>query len=253
MVSVNTIGAREEFARRLRASAAETRVNVGEVERTASKIGGGVLLAAGLMKGGLKGLLMAGLGGALLYRGSTGHCPVYEALGADTSDAEPGPMSSVRAQRGVRVEDSVTITGPSPQEVYTFWRDYANLARFMGQVVSVTDLGGGRSHWIVTGPLGTTLEYDAQIHNEVPGSLIAWRSIGEGDLDTAGTVTFETAPGHRGTIVRINQKFDPPGGRLGVAIARWLGADPQAVTRENLRRLKQLFESGELAPAVEPV
>ncbi len=116
----------------------------------------------------------------------------------------------------------------------------------MSNVESVTDQGNGRSHWVIKGPFGSFLKYDAQIHNEVPGELIAWRSIGEGDLDTAGSVHFDAAPGDRGTVVRVNQKFDPPGGKLGIAVARLLGADPSSQTRENLRRLKQILEAGEM-------
>ena len=229
MASARTIQAREDAARALWQGGAHE-VNVGETERLASKVGGGVLLAAGLLKGGLKGLVMAGVGGALLYRGTTGKCHLYEAIGASTHDQDPGPLSSVRAQHGVRVEESVTIAGKSPDEVFRFWRDYANLPKFMGNVESVTDQGNGRSHWVIKGPFGSFLKYDAQIHTEAPGELIAWRSIGEGDLDTAGSVHFDAAPGDRGTVVRVNQKFDPPGGKLGIAVARLLApiAEPDS-------------------------
>lgn len=246
MVSASTIQSREDIAREV-GRREERWVNVGESERLVSQVGGGVLLAVGLLRGGVKGLITAGLGGALLYRGMTGHCHLYEALGASTAEAEQGPMSSVRAQHGTRVEEAVTIAGKSPEEVYRYWRDYANLPRFMSHVESVTDLGNGRSHWVVKGPFGSVLEYDTQIHNETPGAMIAWRSIGDGDLDTAGSIHFEPAPGNRGTVVRVNQKFDPPGGKLGIAVARLLGADPHTQTRESLRRLKQILEAGEIA------
>lgn len=247
MISTRTIQAREEAARADWRRNDWAAINVGDPERMASKVGGGVLLAFGLLRGGIKGLLTAGIGGALLYRGMTGHCSLYQAIGANTADPEPGPMNSVAAGHGVRVEDAVMISGKSPEEVYRFWRDYANLPRFMSHVASVTDLGQGRSRWTVKGPLGTTLRYIAVIHNETPGELIAWRSIGEGDLDTAGSVRFEAAPGARGTVVRINQKFAPPGGTFGIAVARVLGTDPWSQTKENLRNLKRLLESAEPA------
>jgi uncharacterized membrane protein len=220
-------------------------INVGEDERLLSKIGGGLLVGIGLMRGGPKGLILAGLGGALLYRGATGHCSLYHALGANTAEEERGPMDSVPAQTGVRVEEAVTVNR-TPEELFRFWRDYSNLPKFMADVESVTGQGV-HSHWVARGPLGRTLQWDAEIHNEIPGELIAWRSLDGGDLDTAGSVHFTAAPGGRGTVVRINQKFDPPGGKLGIAVAKLLGRDPAGQIRESLSRFKQLMEAGEIA------
>lgn len=153
-------------------------------------------------------------------------------------------MDSVPAGAGVRVEEAITIDRPA-MDIYHFWRDYANLPRFMGDIESVTG-SGSHSHWVAKEPLGVSLEWDAEIHNDVPGELIAWRSTG-GQVETAGSVHFAPAPGGRGTEVRVNQKFNPPGGRLAVAAARLLGHDPASLTRANLRRLKALMEAGEIA------
>lgn len=220
-------------------------VNVGEVERMASKVGGGVLVGLGLMKGGLKGLVLAGLGGALLYRGASGHCSLYEALGADTADEhEPGPSGAVPAGAGVRVEEAITIDR-SPEEVYRFWRDHANLPRFMHAIESVTSEDGVRSHWKTVGALGVGLEWDAEIFEDKPGELIAFRSTG-GHVDTAGSIHFSPAPSGRGTIVRVNQKINPPLGKAAVAVAKLFGQGPEGQTRQDLRRLKQLLETGEI-------
>ncbi|MEW4568673.1 SRPBCC family protein [Tautonia sp. JC769] len=221
-------------------------VNVGETERIASQVGGGALIVLGLARGGLKGLITAGLGGALLYRGTTGHCSLYQALGVDTSDPEPGASSSVAAQHGVRVEEAILINRPA-EEIYTYWRDHANLSTFMSEVVSVTSADGIHSHWVVEGPLGVRLEWDAEIHNDEPGRLIAWRSLPGAQVATAGSVHFAPGTGGRGTEVRVNQKFDPPGGKLAAHAAKLIGYDPSTVTRENLRRLKQLMEVGEIS------
>jgi len=220
-------------------------VNVGDAERLASKIGGGVLVGVGLMRGGIAGLTLAGLGGLLFYRGATGHCSLYQAIGADTNDR--GPVDSVPAQAGVRVEEAITIDRPA-EELYRYWRDYANLPKFMEDIESVTSTSpdGMHSHWVARGPMGTKLEWDSVIHNETPGELIAWRST-HGELETAGSVHFTPAPGGRGTEVRVNQKLNPPGGKIGVAIANVLGHGPAGVTRENLRRFKQIMEAGEIA------
>jgi len=243
MATADVIRSRENSARE-RLSGGPV-VNVGEAERLASKIGGGVLVGLGLMRGGLRGLTLAGLGGALLYRGATGHCSLYQAIGANTAD-DRGPSDSVPAQAGVHIEESITIRRPA-DELYRFWRDYANLSRFMEDVESVTATSpdGMTSHWVAKGPMGAKLEWDAEIHNEAPGEMIAWRSTG-GQVETAGSVHFVAAPGDRGTEVRLNQKFNPPGGRLGVAAAKLFGQGPEGTTRTTLRQFKQLMESGQI-------
>jgi len=224
-------------------------VNVGQAERLASTIGGGVLLAAGLVRGGFKGLVTAGLGAALVYRGQTGHCSLYDAIGANTAEQDHGPSDSVPAQSGVRVEESITINA-LPNTLYRYWRDYNNLPKFMGRIESITDLGGGRSHWVASGPLGLRVEWDAELHNDMPGEMIAWRSLDGSQIDTAGSVHFGEAPGGGASLVRLNQKINPPGGKLGVAVAKLFGADPAAQLRDDLLRFKQLVESGQLAETV---
>lgn len=221
-------------------------VNVGSAERMLSALGGGILAGVGLWKGGAKGLTLAGLGGVLLHRASTGRCSLYQALGANTADDHRGAFNSVPARAGVHVEEAVTIGRPA-EELYRFWRDYSNLPKFMPHVESVTPLTGERSHWVVRGPLGTKLEWDAEIHNQHANELIAWRSLDGGDVETAGSVHFLKATGGRGTVVRVVEKINPPGGKLGVAVSKLFGADPAAQTRESLRRFKQLMEAGEIA------
>lgn len=242
MTTASMIRAREESALARHGG----QVNVGEAEQMASKIGGGVLVGVGLIRGGIGGLVLAGLGGALLYRGATGHCALYSAIGANTAE-DHGAADSVPAQAGVRVEEAITIAR-EPQELFAFWRDYTNLTKFMSDIesVSATDPQGRTSHWVARGPLGTKVEWDAEIHNETPGELIAWRSTA-GQMETAGSVHFTRAPGGRGTEVRVNQKFNPPAGMLGIAVAKLLGHNPESVTRENLRRLKMLMEAGTIA------
>lgn len=247
MASVQSIRSNQEAARAYRdGQGGPARVNVGETERIVSQVGGGALIVLGLARGGVKGLLAAGLGGALLYRGTTGQCSLYEAMGVDTSEPEPGAYGSVAARHGVRVEEAIIIDRPA-EDIYVFWRDHANLSKFMSEVVEVSSADGIHSHWVVSGPLGVRLEWDAEIHNDEPDRLIAWRSLPGAQVATAGSVRFTPAAGGRGTEVRVNQKYDPPGGKLGVGVAKLFGQDPTSVTRENLRRLKQLMEAGEIA------
>lgn len=255
MISPEAIRHSQDAARAVWGPNRGRTLNVGQTERTASKIGGGVLIGAGLLRGGFKGLVMAGLGGVLLYRGATGHCALYEAMGADTSDPsldeyEPGVYDSVSAKGGMRVEESVTINKPRA-EVFAFLRDQANMPRFMRWIESVTPLEDvKRSHWVALLPMGVRLQWDSEIHTETPGEMFSWRSLDGSDLDSAGTYRFEDAPGNRGTVVRLNMKLDPPGGKAALALARLAGMGPESLAREDLRRLKQLIETGEIPTVV---
>lgn len=138
------------------------------------------------------------------------------------------------------------IVNRSPEEVYSFWRNFENLPRFMKHLESVHDLGDGRSHWTAKGPAGTTVEWDATIIADVPGEVITWRSLEGSDVDNAGAVRFERAPGNRGTIVRVNLQYNPPAGVIGAAVAKLFGEEPQQQLDEDLRRFKQVLEVGEV-------
>lgn len=222
--------------------------NLNDMERVVSAALGAGLIA--LPTSGLGSLLAKFAGGALLFRGATGHCMGYQMLGLSSAEDKGGTgekaVTSIPHDAGVRVEQACTVNKP-PREVYAFWRDYKNLPKFMGMVERVDDLGGGKSHWVGRGPLGVTLEWDAENIQDEPGRLIAWRSLPGSDLGTAGSVHFTEAPGGRGTEVRVNVKFDPPGGKLANAFGKLIGQDPNTQTRGDLHKLKQLLEAGELA------
>jgi uncharacterized membrane protein len=222
-------------------------VNVGEVERWASAIGGGALAVYGitrLAKGNLLGAALGLVGGALVYRGATGHCDLYQSLGLNTAAGSKNPNVSVGGGRGIKVERSVTVNR-SPAELYHFWRSFENLPRFMDHLESVRVEGDGRSHWVAKAPAGTTVEWDAEIYNEKENELIAWRSLEGADVDNAGSVRFEPAPEGGGTIVRVSLKYDPPGGVLGSTFAKLFGEEPGQQIEEDLRRFKQVMEAGE--------
>jgi uncharacterized membrane protein len=236
---------REEFPRQehpLQTHAREgrtnvARLNVGETERVLSLIGGGLLGVTGLCRRSPGGLMLAGLGGGLVYRGLTGHCCCYEALGVST--ARHSDQASIPAGQGARVDQSVTIN-KSPEELFQFWRRLENLPRFMTHVKSVKQTGGNRSHWVVEGPVGN-VEWDALIITETPNEMIAWKSLEGSTVDTAGSVHFARAPG--GTEVKVELKYNLPLGQVGAAVAWLLGQDPARQVREDLHRLKQLMES----------
>ncbi len=149
-------------------------------------------------------------------------------------------------QRGSNhVKKQVIIDAPAA-ELYRFWRDFENLPRFMRHLESVSVAGDGRSHWVAKGPAGTTVEWDAEITEERPGELIAWRSTEGADVYNEGSVRFEEAAGGRGTIVRVELNYDPPGGLLGVAVAKLFGEEPAQQIDGDLRRFKQIIETGEV-------
>jgi uncharacterized membrane protein len=218
--------------------------NVGEMERWLSLLGGGALALVGLSRGSLGGLGLAAVGAGLAYRGASGHCNVYAALGVSTAEGR-GRRTSIPAGHGIKVEESVTILR-SPEELYGYWANLENLPRIMNHLVSVRKLDGQRSHWVACGPLGTHLEWDAEILVQRENELISWRSLDGAEVDTAGSVHFTAAPGDRGTLVRVVLKYDPPAGKVGAAIAGLLGQAPGQTIKEDLRRFKQLMETGEI-------
>lgn len=146
----------------------------------------------------------------------------------------------------VHVRESI-IVNKMPDEVYRFWRDLENLGRFMQHLKSVKALDERRSHWKATASAGRTVEWDAEITEDQPDSKIGWRSVGSRDVEHTGSVAFEPAPGNRGTYVRVDIHYRPPAGALGTLIAKLFGEEPSQQIYDDLRRFKQLIETGEIA------
>ena len=167
-------------------------INVGDIERWGSGLVGGSLALYGLSRGTLGGMALALAGGALVYRGATGHCPAYGALGYSTAPAR-SPHSSIAADQGVRVEEKITILRPV-SDIYEFWRNLENLPKIMNHIQSIKAIGPRRYRWVVQGPLGHRLEWDAVVHTERENELISWRSLSDSEVNTAGSVHFKSAP-----------------------------------------------------------
>jgi len=145
----------------------------------------------------------------------------------------------------VRVEKSITINR-SPEECYSFWRSFENLPKFMLHLESVRPTGDRRTHWVARGPAGVKVEWDAEITDERPNESISWRSLESADIDNAGTVHFERAPGNRGTIVRVSMYYSPPAAGIGSTLASILGQHPEQEIAKDLQRFKQVLETGEV-------
>jgi len=223
--------------------------NLHEADRLLSLALGGYLTMTGLTAERTN-LLSTLVGGYLLYRAATGHCPLMQAMGLDFSGRER-PATVIEAGGGVRIEHSVTINKPR-EELYRFWRRFENLPRFMSHLKEVRETGGNRSHWVANGPMGMNVEWDAEIITDRPNEAISWRSTEGSDVATAGSVHFTESPVKGWTEVRVNLKVDPPAGKLGNALAAMFGQNPDRQVREDLGRFKQFMEAGEAAMAGQP-
>jgi len=141
---------------------------------------------------------------------------------------------------------TVTINRPRA-DLYAYWRDFAKLPSFLDNVVSIDQLDDKRSHWVVRAPAGKTVEWDAVITEERDGELIAWSSAEGADVPNSGRIEFRDAQGGRGTIVTATIVYDPPAGVVGKLIAKMFQREPAIQARRDLRRFKQLMETGEIA------
>jgi uncharacterized membrane protein len=217
-------------------------VNIGSLERLASTIAGAWMVARGLAHFSFGNLFLAGCGASLVYRGATGRSRLYRKLHISGSASQRNASASIPYQTGVKVESAVTVARPA-QELYRFWRNPEHLPQFMSQIESVTRTNNDRSHWVAKGPLGSTLEWDAEIINDHPDALISWKSCPESQLATAGSVSFIPVKNGRRTKVKLVLEYRPLGGPAGAAIAGLLGNSPKHQTARDLERFKEIMET----------
>jgi uncharacterized membrane protein len=172
-----------------------------------------------------------------------------ERLSADGRARTDGRRSALLGgaprERAVHVRKAITIGRPA-EELYKFWRDFHNLPRFMRHLEAVQVIDERRSHWTAKAPLGRTVEWDAEVTEDRPNERLAWRSLEGADVPNDGSVGFERAPGGRGTVVRVDLRYEPPGGIIGATLARLFGEEPGQQVQEDLRAFKQLMETGEV-------
>ena len=243
--------------------------NVNGVERLLSVAAGGALAAYGLKRRDWGGLAAGIVGGFLVERGVSGHCALYDATGLTSAADEGhrfaaphhddaaltrqrGGSATVDAKKAQKVEQAYTVFGRMPGELYDYWRRLENLPRIFRHLERVQETGDRRSHWVAKAPAGQTVEWDAEIINDVPGEVIAWRSLPGARVPNAGAVNFREAPGGRGTEVKVTLEYEPPLGKLGVAVATLFGEEPNVQVREDLRRYKNLMEAGEIPVSENP-
>jgi uncharacterized membrane protein len=226
--------------------------DLGKTERLISGVAGAALLLLTFRARRLRPFLFPVATGliARAFKGAAGKAvgTSRRAGGGDRTSQ----VASVGRGRGVKVEESVTINRPV-LEVYRFWRNFENLPRFMDHLESVTVIDDARSHWVAKGPAGTKVEWDAIIHNEVQDELIAWRSLPGAEVNNAGSVHFTPTPDGTGTDVRVVLSYEPPAGMVGVAVAKLLGEEPSKQVADDLRRFKQVMDSGDVMAGARPI
>jgi uncharacterized membrane protein len=170
---------------------------------------------------------------------------------AATRPAASGPATAAdhrqTTERGPMEGRTAITVNASPEDLYARWHDFESLPTFMYHLESVRSAGEGRSHWVAKAPAGTTVEWDAEVTEDVPGKTIAWRSVDGASVENSGSVRFEPAPGGRGTEIHVVVRYSPPGGALGSIVAKLFGEEPNQQISDDLRRFKQIVETGEIA------
>lgn len=217
-------------------------INVAEPERWISTVGGTGMVIYGLKTRGLLGLALGAIGGALIYRGVSGHCPGYSAMGINPAADD---HSRASLDHGIKIEESIFVAA-DPVTLFQYWRELSNLPRVMRHLKSVSEMGDKRSHWVARGPMDTDVEWDAEIINEHENELIAWRSLPGSTVANAGSVRFTKDQTGAGTTIKVSLLYHPPAGRLGNWISSMLGEDPSEQIARDLRRFKLMAEAGSL-------
>lgn len=219
-------------------------------ERGLSALIGAGLLGLGLKRGGLSGLALIGAGAALGARAATGKCPVTGLF------SPPDEVLRVAEERrwhdAAVVSRAVTINRPRA-ELYRVWRDFTRLAEFMENVKAIEVLNARRTRWTVAAPGGRDVRWEAVVTEDLPDQRIAWETAPGADVKSAGWVEFKDAPAGRGTEVRALIVYEPPFGKLGRVVAKIMQREPQVQARRDLRRFKQLMETGEISTSRSPI
>jgi uncharacterized membrane protein len=225
-------------------SITERAFGLSEAERVGAVLAAAALVGYGAKREPIPRFLFTAAAVPLAYRAIVGRWPSF----ADTSDDTREALSG---SRGTHVRESVRIEKPVT-ELYRMWRTLETLPTFMRHVRSVEPMGDRRSHWVANGPGGLKVEWDAEIINEVENETIGWRSLPGADVVSAGSVNFKPVRGGEETQVSVHLQYAPPAGSVGSYAAMLLGREPSQMIREDLRRLKQICEAGEIPRAVPP-
>lgn len=223
--------------------------NVIGPEKWGSIVFGGLIALAGISKRGPKGVLLTAIGGGLIARGVTGHDPLKRnILPTGTEKA----LAKAYGWTFAAPINRATAVNKPRDEVYAFFRDVKNLAKFMDNIERIDVIDDKRSHWVVKAPAGKTVEWDSTITEDVPGERFVYKTEEGADINSVGTVTFKDGAGGKGAQVHVAIVFSPPAGKLGRAYAALFMKDPAIQLRQDLVRFKMLMETGEIATSKSP-
>jgi uncharacterized membrane protein len=215
-------------------------ISLADAENWLALGAGALLLLLGASRRSTAGALLAASSAPLLYRGIAGHWP-FSPNGVHLEETR----TALAGARGIHVRESMRLEHPLA-DVYRRWRRLEDLPLFMTHLDRVTETADGKSHWVARGPAGVTVEWDAEIINEVENKVIAWRSLPGSEIVTAGSVNFDGVRGGGSTQVTVNLQYAPPAGKAGALLASLFGREPSQTIREDLRCFKQLMEAGEV-------
>lgn len=226
-----------------------TRVNVSPMERWISGIGGGALAIYGIARQDWGGAGLALLGATLVYRGATGHSAVYQGLNARQPQEQQlsTNISTIPGGKGIKVRRTVTINRPAA-ELYNFWHDVEKTPLYTPLVESVTQTGERTSHWVAKSLTGQSAEWNSELLEDQPGTLISWHVHGKSIAGDAGKVSFKYAPAGRGAEVTLElDYFQNP---AVIAVGQITGKAAEVQVMETLRRFKETMEAHEV-PTIE--
>lgn len=222
-------------------------INIGQVQRLLSAIAGTGFLVGYLRRRSALSIVLAMAGVGLLYRAASGYCPAFGTLGIDMSgDRHTDRLGrrKVHSREATKIMRTIVINR-TPKELYSFWRSLENLPRVMSHLESVEVITDRLSHWVIKSSSGVpTVEWDAEIINDVENERIGWRSLNGADIDNTGSVKFEPTADGQGTKLTVTLQYAPPAGKLGTAIAKLVGEDPDLHIAADLQRFKESMEAG---------
>lgn len=219
--------------------------NLNGAERLASGFLGGWLMARGLRNGGIFGLLELAAGGIAIARGGSGQCNAKRALAPTLYENQLADEQHWGRARAL--SKSITVNRPR-DEVYRYWRDFNNMPTFMEFIERVETRDDHHAHWVARVPMtDKTIEWDTYVTEDIPGERLAWLSEPNAPVRNLGWVTFREAPNGSGTEIQAVVAHEVPGGQLGYALARGVSKFTGFKAEQNLRRFKQLMETGEIS------
>lgn len=174
------------------------------------------------------GGVLEGITGAGLMARAIANRPIRQLLG-------------LQGRRSIELQKEILVQAPVDR-VFDYWQNFENFPQFMHNVREVRQVGNHLSHWVVAGPMGSPVQWDAMMTQCIPNQALAWKTTPESLVQSSGRVKFEPMDG--GTRIDLRMTYAPLGGVAGDLLAMLLGADPKAEIDSDLNRMKVFLETG---------